>query len=84
MEHFGILEYLSQSYDHSNMIEPEDRFKFVDDLSVLEIINLMCIQVSSYDCHSHVPSDIPTHNGYTQSDKLASQKNLELINKWTE
>ena len=77
---FGILEYLCQSNDNFNMIEPEDRFKFVDDLSALEIIYLICIQVSSYNFHSHVPSDILTHNGCIQSDELASQKNLELVN----
>ena len=43
---FGILEYLAQSNDNSNMVKPEDRFKFVDDLTALEIINLLCIQVT--------------------------------------
>ena len=71
---FGILEFLSQS---------NDRFKFVDDLTILEIINLLIIQISSYDIRNHVPSDIPTHNGYISREKLTSQKNLSLINTWT-
>ena len=65
------------------MVEPDDRFKFVDDLKILEIINLLSIQISSYDIKEHVPSDIPTHNGYISNDKLQSQKNLSLINSWT-
>ena len=79
----GILEFLSQSNDNANMVEPDDRFKFVDDLTILEIINLLIIQISSYDIINHVPSDIPTHNGYISKDKLTSQKNLSLINTWT-
>ena len=31
---FGILEYLSQSNDNANIVEEEDRFKFVDDLTI--------------------------------------------------
>ena len=35
----GILEYLAQSNDNAYMVKPEDRFKLVDDLTTLEIIN---------------------------------------------
>ena len=52
---FGFLELLAQSNDNSNMVKPEDRYKFVDDLTALEIINLLCIQVTSYDLYSHIP-----------------------------
>ena len=61
---FGNLEYSCQSNDNAEMIDPDDRFKFVDDLSILEIINLLSIEISSYDIYSHVPNDIPNHNGY--------------------
>ena len=37
----GILEYLSQSNDNADWVSEDDRFKFVDELSILEIINLM-------------------------------------------
>ena len=32
---------------------------------------------------AHVPSDIPTHNGYIERAHLKSQENLSLINSWT-
>ena len=32
---FGILEYLSQSNDNADNLNPEDRYKFVDDLTAL-------------------------------------------------
>ena len=64
---FGILEYLGLSNDNADMVSTEDRFKFVDDLTVLEIINLLMTEISSYDLHEHVPSDIPVHNKYIKT-----------------
>ena len=80
---FGNLEYSCQSNDNAEMIDPDDRSKFVDDLSILEIINLLSIEISSYDIYSHVPNDIPNQNGYIDKKNLQSQKNLSLINVWT-
>ena len=45
----GILEYLAQSNDNADVVEKDDRFKFVDDLTVLEIINLLSMHISTYD-----------------------------------
>ena len=42
----GFLEYLSQSNDSANCVPPEDRFKFVDDLSALEIVNLLMVGIT--------------------------------------
>ena len=44
----GIEEYLSQSNDNTDFLDPEDKYKFIDDLSLLEIINLISIGLSSY------------------------------------
>ena len=33
---FGLWEYLAQSNDNSDCVNPDYRFKFVDDLTVLE------------------------------------------------
>ena len=74
---------MSQSNDNANTVNEEDRFKFVDDLTVLEIINLLLMEISSYDLYAHVPSDIPTHNNYIRKENLKSQENLSLINVWT-
>ena len=45
---FGIWEYLSQSNDNSNCVEQQNRFKFVDDLSFIEVIQLLNIGMASY------------------------------------
>ena len=79
----GILEYLSQSNNNADLVKVSDRFKFVDDLTVLEIINLLTIGITSYNIKQHVPSDIPVHNQYIPATTLESQNILEEINNWT-
>ena len=60
---WGILEYLGQSNNNTTSINPDKKFKFIDDLSILEIINLLSIGMASYNFNAHVPSNIP-ENGY--------------------
>ena len=67
---WGILEYLSQSNSNTNFIENEKKFKFIDDLSVWEIINLLSIGISSYNFKQHVASDIPENGYYVLNDNL--------------
>ena len=55
----GIEEYLSQSYNNVDFLH---KYKFIDYLSMLAIINLISIRLSSYNCRSHVPSDVATPN----------------------
>ena len=43
---FRIWEYLSQSNGNANCLDESVRFKFVDDLKFLEIINLLNVGVS--------------------------------------
>ena len=79
----GILEYLSQSNHSADCVTSEDRYKFVDDLSVLEIINLLTVGITSFNLRAQVPSDIPDHNQYIPPNNLKSQEYLDKINQWT-
>ena len=80
---WGILEYLSQSNDNTDFVDNKEKFKFIDDLSILEIINLMSIGIASFQFKMHVASDIPT-NGYFISNKnLKTQEYLNSICNWT-
>ena len=79
----GILEYLSQSNDSTNCVSPEDRFKFEDDLTVLEMVNLLTIGISSFNIKSQVPSDILDNNQFIPPSNLKSQEYLDQINLWT-
>ena len=79
----GILEYLSQNNDCANFLSQEDRYKFIDDLSILELINLVSIGISSYNCKQQVPSDIQASNMYIPSKNIQTQKSLDKICEWT-
>ena len=56
----GLLEYLRQSYNNTENIPPDLKFKWLDDMTVLEVINLLTIGISSYHinqcsfCHNKV------------------------------
>ena len=79
----GILEYLSQSNNSADCVSPEDRFKFIDDLTILEIINLLTIGISSFNVKAQVPSDILENNQFIPPKNLKSQDYLDVINLWT-
>ena len=79
----GLLEYLSQSNNSADIVSESDRFKFIDDLSALEIVNLLTVGITSFNLKVQVPSDIPQHNQYIPSENLESQVWLDNINEWT-
>ena len=79
----GLLEYLSQSNNCADMVKESERFRFLDDLSLLEIINLLTVGLSSFNIKQQVPSDISTHNQYIPTHALNSQSWLDNISDWT-
>jgi hypothetical protein len=78
-----ILEYLSQSNNSSDCVSKEDRFKFIDDLTILEIVNLLAIWLSSYNLKNQVPSNVLDNNQYIPPNNLKSQEYLDKISQWT-
>ena len=79
----GILEYKSQSDDNTDFLDEKQKFKFIDDLSLLEVINLVLIGISSYNAKQQVPSDISISKKFIHSDNLKTQDYLNKISKWT-
>ena len=80
---FGILEYLSQSNSNANCVESENRFKFIDDLTILEIINVLNIGLASHHTKQQVPNNIITSNLFLPSSNTKSQLFLDTISEWT-
>ena len=80
----GVLSYMSQSNNNADTVPLEDRFKYFDDLTVVEIINLLNIGISTVRVRDTVPSDLPEHNQMVDNKNLKSQQYLDDINKWTE
>ena len=80
----GILEYLAQSNNSADCVSESDRFKFIDDLTILEIVNLLTVGLSSFNIKHQVPTDIPEHGQYIEGSNLKSQLWLDQINEWTQ
>ena len=80
----GNWEFLSQANQSADCVPLQDRFKFIDDLTVLELINLINIGISSINVKHQIPNDIPTHNQYIDSKYLKTQSYLQQINKWSD
>ena len=55
----GILEYISLTRGNLDFLANEEAFKFVDDASFLQILNLLSVGLSSINAKMKVPSDLP-------------------------
>ena len=60
------------------------RYKFVDDLSILELINLILVGLSTYNFRKHVASDIGIDQNYLPPENFHSQHSHNEIENWTE
>ena len=80
---WGVLSYLSQSNNNADHVDEDDRYKFVDDLTLVTLVNLATAKLETYNVTEHVPSHIPTHNTFIRSENLSTQNDLKRINEWT-
>ena len=79
----GQTEYLSQSNSNVDFLNPDEKFKFIDDLSILEILNLVMCGIGSYNFKNHIASDIGVHGQYLPTKNIQSQVHLDKIQQWT-
>ena len=79
----GLQEYDSQTNKNCDFVAEDERYKFVDDLSLLEIINLISIGLSSYNFKQHVASDIAVDELYLPAENIKSQDYMHQIESWT-
>ena len=80
----GILEYKSQSNNNTDFLNEKEKFKYIDDLSILEVINLILAGISSYNVRQQVPSDIKIGNKFLHSKDIQTQGYLDRISEWTQ
>ena len=80
----GNHEFTSQTNNNADSVPLPDRFKFVDDLSTLEKINLLSIGLASHNTRLQVPTDVPTHGQIVDNKNLKTQHYLDSISTWTE
>ena len=80
----GIIEYTSQSNDNAEFVESDEKYKFIDDLSLINVINMISQGLVSYNCKFHVPSDIATSNSFLPPENFESQSYLGKLSDWIE
>ena len=80
----GIIEYKSQSNDNSDFVDSENKFKFIDDLSILEVVNLLSQGLASFNSKYSVPSDISTVSSFLPAKNTNTQEYLKKLSSWTE
>ena len=64
-------------------MERNSRYKFVDDLTTLEAINLLIVGLASHNPKLQVPSNIHKSNQIIPPEHLKSQEYLNQIQDWT-
>ena len=80
---FGNLEFDVNSNNNADHILPHMRFKFVDDLSKLEKLNLLLVGLTSYNFKTHVASDIGVHQKFLPPENFHGQESLNRVEQWT-
>ena len=80
----GIWSYLSQTNDNPEGADKKDIFKFVDDKTTLEVLNLLNIGIASHNFKANIPNNIFTSNFKIPSDNLKTQEYMDKIEKWTD
>ena len=78
----GQLEYLVQSNDNADVVSPQDRFKYIDDLSLLQLVCLSGLFME-YDFSQHVASDIGVDDLFLPPGSFQTQETLDSVSNWT-
>ena len=79
----GQIMYLVQTNNNADVVNPEDRYKFIDDLSILQIVSLAGL-LTDYNFHNHVSSDIGIEHKYLPASSYDLQGHLNSISQWTQ
>ena len=61
----------------------EEAYKFVDDASFLEVINLLSVGLASLNAKNHVASDVPPEMAFLPPKNAETQQILDKMSKWT-
>ena len=80
----GNLEYLSQTNNNSDHIPSEDRWKWVDDVTAVEVVNMINIGVSSYNFRQHITLYIPVHWQYVDQKNIIPHKYIATLDALSE
>ena len=78
----GQTEYLVQSNDNADSVPEDDRFKYIDDLSILQLICMTGLLID-YNFQQHVASDIGINDKFLPPESFNIQEYINKISDWT-
>ena len=79
----GQLLYIGGSDDAASEISNEDKFKYIDDLEIIELVSLAGA-LSEYDFKNHVAADVGINHKFLHPSSYKMQETLNNLSKWTE
>ena len=79
----GQIEYIVQSNDNTDSVPQEDKFKYIDDLSLLQLVCLAGLLVE-YNFLEHVASDVGIGELFLPPEAYSTQETLNSVAHWTE
>ena len=78
----GQIEYLVMSNDNADIVSADDRFKYIDDLTLLQLVCLSGL-LTDYNFKEHVASDIGVGQSFLPADRFQTQDHLNYVSNWT-
>ena len=81
---WGMLEYLSQTSNLLSFLPEEEAWRYVDDASFIEVINLAMVGLASYNAKQQVPSDMIVGEYFLPSENFKTQQYLNKISECTD
>ena len=78
----GQDAYIIASNDCADSTNQEDRFRYIDDLEICDLISLAGI-LDQYDVMSHVPSDVAVGQQFLKPQDTQVQGHLDFVQNWT-
>ena len=79
----GQDAYIVASNDCADSTEQDDRFRYIDDLEISDLVSLAGI-LYEYDVWSHVPSDIGIDQKFLHPQYTRVQEHLHFVQNWTQ
>ena len=79
----GQLEYLVLSNNNADIVSDDDRYKYIDDLTLLQLVCLAGL-LTDYNFTNHVASDIGIGQSFLPADSYPTQDHLNFVANWSD
>ena len=80
----GILENISQTFGNMSFLPDDEAWKFVDDNSFIEVVNVTMAGLANYNVRHPLPSDRAVGECFIPPENLKIQEHLNTFSAWAE